>query len=487
MSKSVISSIDLCPINFQTFGEVNRITENMEATLLFSKIKFHQVNSVIESDGKTWIIRSRKQLAEWFQFTEKKIDALLSLLYEKGLVQKVVRLWHGKKALMLHASTEIMSIPIHHQKFSSLVEYIGNIHSTIIFSKIAFHFNNSQISHDHKKWCSIKKEVLASWAGISIRKLDRVIEELVKNGILLKKNFIWYGKRQLHFHIPDFAKKVLYEHMSETKGQNAIPVATSQLISSAVNIVNNIVDTNTIKEEGRGEVKNSLPYASICLSPSAKKGISIGIRLNTKKTNNNTANNLTNQRANDITSINFKLTYQQEKYLEAALRNTLTRSQIMVSNQPELLEELKFSVSNLEQHKGITSFPHAVSRCMKIISQNNWKTPIGFYKYSSVGQNLKNQQLSKEDQWKQQKNKEIKGAEKFQKEILRHKSYDAEATEQGIRLAKRISELSMAENDQFSKENIRLAEIMILQLQIHLSQGADHQLINNILKNRNVI
>ena len=483
MSKSVISSINLCPINFEAFGKVNRITENMEATLLFSKIKFHQVNSVIESDGKTWIIRSRKQLAEWFQFTEKKVDALLSLLDEKGLVQKVVRLWHGKKALMLHASTEIMAIPIHHQKFSSLVECIGNIHSTIIFSKIAFHFNNSQISHEHKKWCSIKKEVLASWTGVSIRKLDRIIEELVKNGILLKKNFIWYGKRQLHFHIPNFAQEVLYDRISEIKKQNGIPVATSQILPSTVNPINNIINPNPVKKEGRGEVKKALPYAFNCLSPSAKTGKSIRIRSNIKKTNNNTANDLSNQRKSDITLINFKLTYQQEKYLEGALRNTLRRSQVKVSNQPGLLEELKFSVINIEQHKGITSFHHVVSRYMKIIAQNNWKTPIGFYKHSPIGQCLKEQQLSKDFQWQQQKAEEMKIANKLQKEIKLHDIHNIHATEQGVRLAKRIAELSRNEHESRLKENFVLAQTMINQLQTLLSQGADRKIITNILKN----
>ena len=476
MSKSVISSINLCPINFEAFGEVNRITKNMEATLLFSKIKFHQVNSVIESDGKTWIIRSRKQLAEWFHFTEKKIDALLSLLDEKGLVQKIVRLWHGKKALMLHASTEIMTIPIHHQKFSSLVEYIGDIHSTIIFSKIAFHFNNSQISHEYKKWCSIKKEVLANWAGISIRKLDGIIEELVKNGILLKKNFIWYGKRQLHFHIPNFAQEVLYDRISEIKKQNGMPVATSLIIPSTVNSINNIVDPNPVKEEGRGWVEKALPYTFICLSPSAKMGKSIRIRSNTKKiNNNNSANNLSKQKS-DITLINSKLTLQQEKYLQGALRNTLARSQVKVSNQLVLLEELKFSVSNIEQHKGVCSFHHVVSRYMKIISQNNWKTPIGFYTHSNIGKSIKEKNTMREEQWNKHKNVEKNMAQSVFINIVDKKAeISTYATEQSIGLAKRVFELR-------NTKNHTLASVMINQIHHLITQGADTKSVIAALK-----
>ena len=476
MSTSVISSINLCPINFEAFGQVNRITENMEATLLFSKIKFHQVNSVIESGGKTWIIRSRKQLAEWFQFTEKKIDALLSLLDEKGLVQKIVRLWHGKKALMLHASTEVLNVPIHHQKFSSLVEYIGNIHSTIIFSKIAFHFNNSQINHENKKWCSIKKEILANWAGISIRKLDGIIEELIKSGVLLKKNFIWYGKRQIHFHIPNFAKEVIYEHISEAVKQSAIPVATTLVMPSSVNTINDIVDTNVVKEEGRGEAEKTSPYTFICLSPSAKIGKSIGIRSNIKKTKNNSGHNLLTERKSDITLINSKLTYQQEKYLEGALRKTLTTSQISVTNQSELLDELKFSVSNIDQHKGITSFHHAVSRCMKIIAQNNWKTPIGFYTHSNIGKSIKEKRAIREEQWNKYKNLEKDMAQSVFTNIGEEKAeINSHVTDQGIKFAKQVLSLK-------NTENSVLASAILSQIHHLISQGANGKAIAAILK-----
>lgn len=473
MSKGVISSINLCPINFKAFGTINGITLNAEATLLYSKIFFHQKNSIIEFDEKTWIIRSRKELASWYLFSEKKIDALLSLLFKKGLVEKKVRMWKGKKHLMLHAKHIINEVPVNHKMLETLLKKLGSVSSVMIFAKIAFHYNNSKIQHENKKWCSIKKQHISEWSNISLRKLDGVLEGLEKIGIILKKNFLWYGKRQLHFHLPDFAIDTISQEIN-IKFQ--LPVACANYTPIQSPAQNNVQpEIQEPIEKGRTQVAqaNSLK----CRSQSAKMEISIIDRTNTKKINNNTPPQSKIVLTSDISLMTSTLSFRQERYLKAALENTIRRAQINVSNKSELLEEIKFSVSNIEQHKSVHSFPHAVSRCMKIVAQSNWRTPKGFYNYSSIGKSIKEKTTMRDTLWDRQKNEEKNITQNMFSNILNKQlEINSEATEQGIKLAKQVLTLK-------NTENTVLASAMISQIHHLISQGGNGKAISEILRN----
>lgn len=472
MSKSLISSINLCPINFKAFGVINRITSNIEATLLYSKIFFHQKNSIINFDKKTWIIRSRQELASWYLISEKKIDSLLSLLIKKDLLEKKIKLWKGKRKLMLHAKPMLEEIPVNHKMLELLLKKIGSMSSVVVFSKIAFHYNNSSILHENKKWCSIKKQHFSKWSNMSLRKLDSIFEDLIKIGIILKKNFLWQGKRQLHFHLPDFAINTIRQEINikfqlpvdctnyvpeKNQTQHKKPIAIQEFIE---------------QERGGGVQENALK----CRSQSAKMGISIINRTNIKKINNNTAVHSKTTRTSDISLITSTLSFRQEKYLKTALENTIQRSKIKVSNKFELLEEVKFSVSNAEQHKSVFSFPHAVSRCMKIVSQSNWRTPKGFYSYSKIGQTIKEKTTMRDKLWDQQKKEEKNIAHTmFSISLIKKPPINLAATEQGVRLAKRVLELR-------NTENTIIVSAMINQIHHLVTQGANGRVITAILK-----
>lgn len=473
MTKSVISSINLCPINFKAFGAINRITSNIEASLLYSKIFFHQKNSVIHFDEKTWIIRSRQELASWYLLSEKKIDSLLSLLFKKGLLEKKIRLWKGKRHLMLHAKPIIEEVPVNHKMLEFLLKKLGSISSVTVFAKIAFHYNNSSILHENKKWCSIKKQHFSEWSNMSLRKLDSVFEDLTKMGLILKKNFLWQGKRQLHFHLPDFAIDIISQEIN-IKFQ--LPVACTNYMPVQNSVQHDVAPTAQESiEQGRGEVERA--NALKCRPQSAKMGISIIERTKTKKTNNNTVPQSNITRTGDISLMTSTLSFRQERYLKAALENTINKSQVNVSNKAELFEELKFSVSNIEQHKSVHSFPHAVSRCMKIVAQSNWRTPKGFYNYSSIGKFIKEKTIMRDTLWDRQKNEEKNITQNMFSNILnKQPEINSQATEQGVRLAKQVLLLKYT-------ENTVLASAMINQIHHLISQGANGKEISEILRN----
>src|SRR5437016_7964971 len=103
---TVISSISICPLNFNEFSSLNLKLKNLDASILYAKLKFHEINSTIKKGGKTCIARSRDQIASWFGFGVKKIDRLLSFLEEEGMIEKQVGLWYGKKRLFISTSNQ---------------------------------------------------------------------------------------------------------------------------------------------------------------------------------------------------------------------------------------------------------------------------------------------------------------------------------------------------------------------------------------------
>ena len=370
---TILSSINLCPINFREFDQLNKKLNNLEASVLFSRIKFNQSNSKIKRAGKTYIIRSRDQIASWFGFSLKKVDRLLSILNEKNLIEKRTGSWYGTKKLFITTTDQFDKIPVNLKILNNLTHSIGCLKTALVFSKIAYSFSKSNIQHKGLKWCTIKKKALSIWAGVSIRTLDKILESILKKGLVLKKNFLWKEKVQTHFHIPDFSIK-------------SLKTCEQQPYKPNINRSSNVQNCRLIP---------------------AKTGASIILRTKIKEKNNsNTFKTFTkHKKQSDITfhKIGKELTYRQLRYLTSAIEKTITKKNIKISNPTEVLEQLKFSIVNPQQIKGITQFKHATSFCMKILGDNNWKTPIGFYKFSPIGKKIKENIEKREAAYHQEK------------------------------------------------------------------------------------
>lgn len=462
MTTELPSSINLCPINFNGFAEINRITGNPEATLLFSKLKFHQINSKLKKSGKTWIARSRQQLSSWFGFSAKKTDGLLSNLEELGLIKRKVGLWYGKKRLFISTTSEINHVPVNQQLLEILIEATGSVRAALIFSKIAYSFANTKIEHENKLWCCLKKQDLADWAGLSIRTIDNMLEILLKKGLILKKNFVWREKLQTHFHIPEFATITLTKHFSK------------------VGKPTNKKNTETSKGSN----------AQNCRQQPAKKGVSIKIRTNLKKTNNNTSTtNLPTTLISKKSDIIFnvienELSQRQLKYLEGAFNNTLKRNNLKISSPQELWEQLKFSVLNIQQHKGIKSFQHIVSRCMKILSDGNWRTPIGFNNHSDYGTKIKKQKDRQILLWEKKKDEECQIAKKYKNITFNIKANARQTakTEKALSFARKIVELTKQAKEVEEGSILNAVDFLSSQINNLIHDGADRNKVISLLK-----
>jgi hypothetical protein len=89
----------------------------------------------------------------------------------------------------------------------------------------------------------------------------------------------------------------------------------------------------------------------------------------------------------------FNLTFEHKKQL---------------SSPKQLAAEYLFALLNSEFYlPDVTCFKHRNNILSKMIRENRWRTPKGFYKHFYLGQDFKDQQELREERWQKQKNSEM--------------------------------------------------------------------------------
>ena len=461
----------LYPINFIALNKLTESVKDLDAILLFSKIKFHEMHSKLTlKNGMKCITRTREVMAKWFDFGLGKLDRLLKILEKKGLIEIQKRLWYGKKQLFIATTQEESYAAINTKVFTLLTEETGCLKASVLFARIAFAMRNTKITHAGQKWCCLTREDIATLLSTSLRTADAVIQKLVTKKLILAQNLVFKKKRRLHFSIP--------EEILNTLSQKAIAIM------------------NEIKPEkqGRVEPKEAKPEIEVSHSHScrffegepAKNEVPIILSTNSLKENNNTVASHDEQKkvtvnhhdCSDINlnTINDKLNERQLLFLQSSLKRTIQRERLTITNEKELFEELQYSILNPQQRRGVSSFKHAVSRCMELLRQRTWRTPFGFHRYTEYGQEIKNYREDQLRMHEERKKKERVSSVDIISKI-------AEYTEQGIRWAKQL-DAYMAEqrrhdyNDSCLPIKIDFATTKVVEL---IQKGADSMAIKPYL------
>ncbi|MFS9378591.1 helix-turn-helix domain-containing protein [Legionella pneumophila] len=98
----------------------------------------------------------------------------------------------------------------------------------------------------------------------------------------------------------------------------------------------------------------------------------------------------------------FNLTFEHKKQL---------------SSPKQLTAEYFFALLNREFYlPDVACFKHRNNILSKMIRENRWRTPKGFYKHFYLGQDFKDQQELREERWQKQKNNEMNPNQEIMKE-----------------------------------------------------------------------
>jgi len=406
MATLAVSPIELCPLHFGDLALFNRKIGNLDEVLLYSKICFHQQHSKISHAGRQCIARSRQTMANWFGWSLRKIDALLASLEKKCFISKTVGLWKGIKAFFISAVKKSTYLPVNLAKLNTLTQHTGSVISSIIFSRIAFGVNNTKLEHEGLRWCSIKKEVLADLVGIGIRTLDKILNSLKEKGLILKKNFIHRGKRQMHYHIPESAINTIVASMEKVSGQkskqeqrkndfdhqaskktackgnnNAMGYPHQNCRLEPAKSLASIKEDQTKQKTKNNTTQDNQSWYSA--QPQVKSLGESGMHFSSKKEKGGQGTYIS-ERVGHKQPTALMLTPRQQGYISGAINRLIKRDRVKVSNPTELKAQLCYAVANDMHYKQLT-FKHVVNRHAKIIASNNWRTPHGFFKYAEVG------------------------------------------------------------------------------------------------------
>lgn len=382
------------PFNFVQLEDINEKTRDFHTTLLYATLYFQIQKSKLFTHGTKTIARSREQLASFLNLSPSKLDKMIMQLESLNWIRKTVSTWRGKKRLFISSVTEAPDIEVHFRKLMFLTQYTGNFKASLLWAKIAFALNKSTIERDGLTWCTLKRETLAKLLCVSLRTVDSLIDSLVEKGLVQVRNFVWHGKRRLHFTIPVTIHTQIVEELKDwLNKKESTPTQETSIEEEK---------QTSATEENRVEEYRHTPFLfkkepkpHFCAEEPAKTEKSIRLNKNIQYKNNNTISSMCSKKeefdSGDI-NLNYiasELTRRQLHFLQAAFTKTLKEARLAVANEKELFEEIKYSILNPQQRRAVTTFKHAVSRCMQLLRQRTWRTPFGFNRYTNFGAEIK--------------------------------------------------------------------------------------------------
>jgi DNA-binding MarR family transcriptional regulator len=392
------------PFNFSQLEAVNQQTGDIDTTLLYAALRFWINKSKLFSHGTRTIARTREQLASFLRLTPSKIDNRVKRLEKLNFIQKTVGTWFCKKRLFISTKEGAPEIEVHFRKLLFLNQHTGDSKASLLWAKIAFALNKSLITHENTHWCSLKRKTIAKLLCVSLRTVDSIVEDLEQKGLIVSKNFVWRGKRQLHFTIPMPVYEKIETGLIQWLEQYDIqtPKKTERKETGEKSIppeclVTKEADPSFCREEPAKTEKSIRLNSSIQYSNSTIHSKLSWVMESTVLENENTESpHIKNTKkekydTSDITLnlINEELTYRQFCFLRVAFKKTIEKAHLTVTNEEEVFEEIKFSILNPAQRKGVSSFKHAVSRCMLLLRRKIWRTPFGFHRYAEYGKEVK--------------------------------------------------------------------------------------------------
>ena len=271
---------------------------------------------------------------------------------------------------------------IYHESYERLFELTKNYNKATLLDKLIYWWQISTYTLPNSPdiWFTRSREQIAEDTGLSLRTIDRYLKEFEHDGLIEKVNKLFLKK---HLYIRITNKLLLAIKLPK---QNLKNEATK---SESVNL----------KQDGSIDIAN--------LATSIYKEKNNNLINSTVKTdgNVNLFQNPSSQNTKAGTFSNHYPQYPVEKiigevltpkfvnYIKGMLQNIKNQHNINVSSPEQLYAEVVFAVQNKQyQFIGITDNVHRINLIAKLLRENNWRTPKGFFNYSEMGTYFKSLQ-----------------------------------------------------------------------------------------------
>lgn len=321
---------------------------------------------------------------------------------------------------------------IFHVRFKHLMKVIPSARKAQLVDYILLGWQTSTytLKNSNNKWFMKPYAEIVEDTGIPKSTLERYIKELHDEGFIERRQALYSRtKEQGGFEV----KKGNYIHITDKlltliKPSKAISTTHQE---DTTDIHNNPNDYDEQDNQKQDNIKPECKDIDINegIDPLKMRGLYISDLYPSFFINNIIFNKLTHsvdkptlQRLSQqfeiiqnlfCSEIKEEIPDEVKKLVLGTFFNLTFEHKKQLSSPKQLAAEYLFALLNNEFYlPEVTCFKHRNNILSKMIRENRWRTPKGFYKYFYLGQDFKDQQELREERWQKQKNNEMNLSQK---------------------------------------------------------------------------
>lgn len=253
---------------------------------------------------------------------------------------------------------------IFHKQFNKLVKITTSYNKAIFLEKCLYWWQLSKYSlNDNQIWFTRPYEAISDELNISLSSVNRWLKEFEDAGLIERKTKLsgsskngYKVTKRTYIRITDKLISLLQEPASIT---NDKPICTD---NKQKDIIENVTETFSLYKEF-----NSKPLVNNTVSQSYS------------------VNNSKYPTYDVEQQIGERLSTREKNYIKSMMNNLQKNHGVVISAPEELFAEIVFSVLNEHQLSGIGGLNHKIQIIAKLLRENRWSTPKGFYNHCDFG------------------------------------------------------------------------------------------------------
>ena len=310
---------------------------------------------------------------------------------------------------------------IFHARFKHLRKVIPSARKAQLIDYILLGWQNStyKLKNSENKWFMKPYAEIIEDTGIPKSTLERYIKELDEDGFIERRQALYSRtKEQGGFEV----KKGTYIHITNkllALIQCPEPVEGSS--SGTKDIHNNKAISGLEQEQNQDDLKSECNESDINegTDPLKMRGSNIRDLYSSFKNNiifknlissvDKVSASCLSQQFENIQNLLYSEIKEEipdeiKKLILGTFFNLIFKHQIQFSSPKQLAAEYLFALININYYlPDVTCFKHRNNILSKMLRNNRWQTPKGFYKHFYLGQNFKDRQELREKLWEKQK------------------------------------------------------------------------------------
>lgn len=312
---------------------------------------------------------------------------------------------------------------IFHARFKNLVKVINSTPKAQLVDYILLGWQTSsyKLKNSEKKWFMKPYDLIVSETGIPKSTLERYLKELDNEGFIERRQALYSRKNdQGEFEV----KKGGYIYITDKLLSLIKPSVTSSDQPNPQEENDNKLNDNQLPQK---ENQPDCPNLDINegFDPLKVRGLyisdldgssfinTISFKKATKSVDKTTFQRLIQQFESIQKFISSEIKEEipdvVKKLVLGTFFNLTFEHHKQLSSPQQIVAEYLFTFLNQEFYlPNVTCLHHRNNILAKKLRTNNWRTPKGFYNHFYLGQNFKDKQQLREQQWQKQKEAELK-------------------------------------------------------------------------------